>query len=266
MDAVFNIITSPAAKTAFSAAVTFLWLLFASCVVYELMKANRILTFVLMPFAIVLSPVLLPFAILYERTKKVECEKERADFERIRKETLESFRDALTKGASIYTSGTKEDVCGIHMPDGEVLPLRLAFSSRTCFFCNPPSALDPGDDPDSLLASADVMLIREGKYKEEAAERLVEETKDKCLLLQGSSLLYFPRFEKFIVGIESGGKVLIVRFDLLVRELFRDVPDYWRISDGKDACSMLLDRLMTAEEVIREQEAVIKGTKYGCRC
>lgn len=72
--------------------------------------------------------------------------------------------------------------------------------------------------------------------------------------------------EKFIVGIESGGKVLIVRFDLLVRELFRNVPDYWRISDGEDACSMLLERLMTAEEVIREQEAVIKGTKYGCRC
>lgn len=263
MDAVFNIITSPAAKTVFSAAVTFLWLLFASCVVYEIMKANRILMFVFMPFAIVLSPVLLPFAILYERTKKVEREKERADFERIREETLGAFRDALAKGASIYTSGAEEDVCSIHMPDGEDLPLRLAFSAKTCFACGAPSTVDPGDDPDSLLASADVMLIREGKYKEEAAKRLVEETKDKCLLLKGSSLLYFPHFRNIIVGIESGGRVFVVRFDLLIRELFRDIPDRLWIPDGRDASSMLLERLMTAEELIRKQEAAIDG--IGCR-
>ena len=214
-------------------------LILAVIVLIFALSISDMLNVLLVPLAIITFPIWFPVSLFIKSgtdcegcksCKEYRCEERKRDIAGYRKEYLENkekrdeiseqVRDILSKGGRIRLCRESPDICFTFMPDGEVGFVSFGCNIREYLTTDAPERIVPGADPDGLLISPDVMVMRKGKYRYEAAEHLVKKTEEACSIFENSVSLYIPEGGRTLIGIDDDGEVRSVMLDLPVSCLF----------------------------------------------
>ena len=202
-------------------------------------------------------PIFLFILSIYEIFDKRGYGKEKAEYEKKRKETLGQLKEALTEGGYINLYPEKADTCIVYAPNGRVSVVSLACAADKCFRRKLPLHIQPGDDIEGLLASADAMVLLAGSHKEKASKKIIEKTRDRCTALKDARSLYFSK-SNYILGFDSSGKVVNAVFDLPIKMLFTDTEGMsngqqgFERKSGRDMDAFLADRIISANALLEK--------------
>ena len=167
----------------------------------------------MLPFLLVTLPIILPLYFIVTISEKRGYRKEKAEYEKKREDSLRQLKEAMLEGGRIDAYPGKADACITYTPSGKVSMVGLACDAEKYFRRKLPLDVQPGDDIEDLLTSADAMLLMTGSHKDIAAEKVIERTKEKCAALKDVRSLYLSKSD-YIFGFDDSGKVISVIFDL----------------------------------------------------
>ena len=209
-------------------------------------------------------PVLIPsyavHRIVNERRAEKErrgYEKERTEYEEKREQMLEQLRGLLSENDFIKICDGRVTVCGRnlsasspHLPLSAPPSTPFAGGNGEYFISGNTEIIRRGDDPGRLLISADVMILRMGRYKEKAAEHIIERTKDRLRIFDEIPCRQILAYGNYIAGFCSDGRAVAVELDIPAARLFKGVQ-WWQggIPCNGDVRTILEDRMTTVEEI-----------------
>ena len=218
----------------------------------------------MLPFLLVTLPIILPLYFIVTISEKRGYRKEKAEYEKKREDSLRQLKEAMLEGGRIDAYPGKADACITYTPSGKVSMVGLACDAEKYFRRKLPLDVQPGDDIEDLLTSADAMLLMTGSHKDIAAEKVIERTKEKCAALKDVRSLYLSKSD-YIFGFDDSGKVISVIFDLPIEMLFTDID---AVSDGRqgfegksgeDMVAFLTDRVISADDLLKKVRGNAEG-------
>lgn len=222
----------------------------------------------MLPFLLVALPIILliilPLYLIVSFFDKKGYRKEKAEYEKKREDSLRQLKEAMLEGGRIDAYPGKADACITYTPSGKVSMVGLACDAEKYFRRKLPLDVQPGDDVEDLLTSADAMLLMTGSHKDIAAEKVIERTKEKCASLKDVRSLYFSKSD-YIFGFDDSGKVISMIFDLPIEMLFTDID---AVSDGRqgfegksgeDMVAFLTDRVIRADDLLKKVRGNAEG-------
>ena len=212
---------------------------------------------------LVFWPVLIPSYAVHRIVKEKRAEKEqrgyekeRAEYEEKREQMLEQLRGLLSENDLIKICDGKVTVYGRnptasfrHLPLSTSPSIPFAGGGGEYFISGGTEIIRRGDDPDHLLISADVMILRMGRYKEKAAERIIERTKDRLRIFDEIPCRQALAYGNYITGFCSDGRAVAVELDIPAARLFKGV-EWWHggIPCNGDVRTVLEGRMTAVEE------------------
>ena len=208
------------------------------------------------PFALIFFLVWYPF---YLCRKAWSAEEDPARYEKLlleykekRDDILVQFRNILSQGGSIKLCPDEPGRFLTAMPDGETGFIDFEDDIEDCFAAGIPECIKSCTDPDSLLASPEVMIIRsEKRDAETAAEHIIEKTVRACGILENSTSLYISDGGRTVIGINDYGQVFSVLLDLPAGRLFKGLEKIESCSDGVNVFELLMDSMVSKEELAK---------------
>lgn len=223
----------------------------------EVLTGTDLVKILIFPFALVSFPVWYPF-YLYRKTRPVEevsgMYKELfLEYKEKRDDILVRFRSILSQGGNIKSCPEEPGKFFTFMPDGETGLIDFEYDITDCFAAGVPECIGSSIDPNSLLASPEVMIIRSGKYDAEAAaEHIVEKTVQACGVLKSCTCVYAPEGGRTLIGIDDDGEVRSVMLDLPVHRLFKSFAGAEPCGDEACIYEPLMDSMVSKEELAAE--------------
>ena len=212
---------------------------------------------------LVFWPVLIPSYAVHRIVKEKRAEKEqrgyekeRTEYEEKREQMLEQLRGLLSENDLIKICDGKVTVYGRnpaassrHLPLSASPSIPFAGGNGEYFISGGTEIIRRGDDPDHLLISADVMILRMGRYKEKAAERIIERTKDRLRIFDEIPCRQALAYGNYITGFCSDGRAVAVELDIPAARLFKGV-EWWHggIPCNGDVRTVLEGRMTAVEE------------------
>lgn len=223
----------------------------------EVLAGTDLIKILIFPFALISFPVWYPF-YLYRKSRAAEDDPEKykelyLGYKEKRDDILERFRSILSQGGSLKPCPEEPGKFLTVMPDGETGLIDFGYDIKDCFAAGVPECIESGTDPDSLLASSEVMIIRSGKYDAEAAaEHIVEKTVRACEVLEFCTCVYAPEGGRTLIGIDNDGEVRSVMLDLPVHRLFKSFAGTEPCGGGACIYEPLMDSVVSKEELAAE--------------
>lgn len=202
-------------------------------------------------FCLILKPV----GAIQKSMSRKRCQKELAKYEEKRKQILEQLRSLSSEygciriwRGEINIFGTDQDTS-----DGQHVHDKIPLTGEGNYFTKDGFVnICRGEDPARFLVSTDVMILRTGRYKKEAAKRIIESTRDKLKAFDNVPCLQISAYCNYLVGFSGSGKVVIVRLDLPVAWLFKNAGWWCRgVPCYGDVRRALEQRIQTSEEIVR---------------
>ena len=207
----------------------------------------RILLFIaVLPYLPVMIPIQTGFYFRNIHDRR-EYEKEKARYEKKREDILSRIRKVLSEKGQMEVCPGKTDACIAYMPDGKVMIIDLVCDAKEFLCGRDPADIQPEDNLDSMLMSADAMIIKAGEHKNIAADKIAERTRDKCGTFRGMHAVYSSG-SNYLIGIGDDGKTAIITFDLPAEILFTGFKG--TVRDADDISIYLLNKAKDAESVI----------------
>lgn len=209
-------------------------------------------------------PVLIPSYAVHrmanERRAEKErrgYEKERTEYEEKRKQMLEQLCGLLSENnlikicdGRVTVYGRNQTASSKHLPLSSSPSIPFAGGSGEYFISGNTEIIRCGDDPDHFLISADVMILRMGRYREEAAERIIEKTRDRLGVFDEIPCRKILAYGNYLAGFCSDGRAVAVELDIPAARLFKGVQ-WWQggIPCNGDVRTVLEDRMTAVEEI-----------------
>ena len=157
----------------------------------------------------------------------------------------------LQKGGEIRFFSKDAHTGTALMPDGTLLPVALPDRPDICFLNGMPEALSPEASVSLLLSPPEIIMIRTGKSAERTAQKVLEDTRQKCMLFKDAVWIAFPEDSRIMTGIDSKGNFIRAVFMESVKYLFKDLQG---IKDHEGGYAEYLAGRITDTESLIEAE------------
>ena len=229
----------------------------------ELVKAFLYMAWVLAMALAIYRPVLISALIILiifinfigiildkkeEKRIEEESRREQQEYTEMREDLAGRFREILLNGGFIKPYSKKPGILIGYLPDGRIKAIDLGGLTDIWAGERAPERISPGADPESILASPDLMILRMGHYRVTAAGRIIKRTKEACGALGDAPCLHISENRRTVAGVDSAGRIASVTFDMPVDRLFEGL-------DGTD--SYWADRLGPLEKNVVSAETLL---------
>ena len=180
-------------------------------------------------------PVIRMTGFICKNIDEKKYREEFTEYEGRRKLIQEQLCGILSEYRCVMIRNGKITICGtydkdiprniLYKPDAQD-EIPFAGKNGNYFVGGGAVYIQRGENLDRLLAPEDVLILRMGRHKKEAAERIIERARDKIKVFDDIPCLQITACGNYLAGFDSDGRTVAAKFDIPVIRIFRGA-DGW---------------------------------------